>query len=152
MIRTLRKLIRETLEGRVVTFDFDDTLLWTRVIRDEDGDYVEHFPIGPNEDVLPIMRKTLENPSIDVYVVTSRHDTARSRAEVEGYLGEWGILDFPNFKGVVFTNGHLKVGALKRLGSIRHYDDDAEELIVLPPEIEGVQAYPHKSWMRNKTV
>ena len=32
----------------VVTFDFDDTLLWTRVIRDEDGEYIDHVPVGQN--------------------------------------------------------------------------------------------------------
>lgn len=28
----------------------------------------------------------------------------------------------------------------------RFYDDDPEELAALPPEIKGVQAYPHPSW------
>ena len=152
MIRTLRKLIQETLrQKRVITFDFDDTLLWTEVIRDEFGDYVEHVPAGPNEVILPIMRAALQDPNNNVYVVTSRSETARSLREILRYLSEWGILDYPNFMGVHFTNGELKVAKLLELGASTHYDDDPEELKELVGTgIKGEQAFPHESWMRKK--
>jgi hypothetical protein len=158
MIRTLRKLIRETLEqdapGReVVTFDFDDTLLWTEVIRDEFEDYVEHVPVGPNKDILPIMRAALQNPDNDVYVVTSRSETARSRREILDYLSEWGILEYPNFMGVHFTNGELKVAKLLELGASKHYDDDPKELEALEGTgIKWEQAFPHESWMKKSAA
>ena len=130
----------------VVTFDFDDTLLWTRVIRDEDGEYVDHVPIGQNPQIFPILTRALQMPGVEVYVVTSRRATGPSVKEVFDYLREWGILEQPQFMGVRFTNGNLKADTLVKLGSARHYDDDPEELAALPPEIKGVQAEPHPSW------
>lgn len=130
----------------VVTFDFDDTLLWTRVIRDEDGEYVDHVPVGQNPQIFPILKRALQMPGVEVYVVTSRRATGPSVKQVFDYLREWGILEQPQFMGVRFTNGNLKADTLVKLGSVRHYDDDPEELAALPPEIKGVQAEPHPSW------
>lgn len=130
----------------VVTFDFDDTLLWTRVIRDEDGEYVDHVPVGQNPQIFPILRRALQTPGVEVYVVTSRRATGPSVKQVFDYLREWGILEQPQFMGVRFTNGNLKADTLVKLGSVRHYDDDPEELAALPPEIKSVQAFPHPSW------
>ena len=160
MIRTLRRLIRETLEqdapGRkVVTFDFDDTLLWTEVLRDEDGNFEDVVPAGENEDVYPIFIDMLNNPDVEVHIVTSRmgkpdDPTARippSYTSVFDNLRRWGVLD--KLAGVHFTNGELKVDKLLELGSSVHYDDDPKELEALEGTgIKGEQAFPHGSWMK----
>ena len=156
MIKTLRRLVRETItqdasNRKVVTFDFDDTLLWTRVIRDEDGDYLK------NQEVFPIFLKMLNDPGVAVHIVTSRHGkpaspnapVPSSHAEVFDQLREWGVID--RVAGIHFTNGNLKAGKLRELGSELHYDDDTEELEALQGTgIKGVQAYPHPSWERSQ--
>lgn len=163
MIRTLRSLIRETLEQdapsrKVVTFDFDDTLLWKEAIWDEDGEFVEAVDAGTNEDIYPIFLDMLENPDVEVHIVTSRmgksdNPTERippSYTSVFDYLRKWGVLD--KLAGVHFTNGELKVDKLLELGSTEHYDDDPEELKELVGTgIEGHPAMPHGSWLRNKS-
>ena len=162
MIRTLRKLLRETLEqdapGRkVVTFDFDDTLLWKAAIWDEDGDLDEVVDAGTNDEIYPIFIDTLSNPDVEVHIVTSRmgkpeDPTARippSYTSVFDYLRQWGVLD--KLAGVHFTNGELKVAKLLELGASEHYDDDPKELEALEGTgIEGKQAFPHESWMRKQ--
>ena len=162
MIKTLRRLVRETItqdasNRKVVTFDFDDTLLWTSVIRDEDGDYLEHVPAGKNTEVFPIFLKMLNNPDVEVHIVTSRHGkpadpnapVPSSYTEVFDQLKAWGVID--KVAGIHFTNGNLKAGKLRELGSELHYDDDTEELEALQgTRIKGVQAYPHPSWERSQ--
>jgi len=162
MIKTLRKLVRETItqdtsNRKVVTFDFDDTLLWTRVIRDENEDYLEHVPAGKNTDIYPIFIEMLSNPGVKVHIVTSRHGkhtspnalVPSSYTEVFDQLKDWGVID--KVAEVHFTNGNLKVGKLRELGSELHFDDDTEELEVLQGTgIKGVQAYPHPSWERSQ--
>ena len=162
MIKILRRLIREnitqdTSNRKVVTFDFDDTLLWTRVIRDEDGDYLEHVPAGKNTDIYPIFIDMLNNPDVEVHIVTSRHGkpadqnapVPSSCTEVFDQLKDWGVID--KVAGIHFTNGNLKAGKLRELGSELHFDDDTEELEAIQGTgIKGVQAYPHPSWERSQ--
>ena len=162
MIKILRRLIREnitqdTSNRKVVTFDFDDTLLWTRVIRDEDGDYLEHVPAGKNTDIYPIFIDMLNNPDVEAHIVTSRHGKSTdpntpvpsSYTEVFDQLKDWGVID--KVAGIHFTNGNLKIGKLRELGSELHFDDDTEELVALRGTgIKGVQAYPHPSWERSQ--
>jgi len=134
----------------VVTFDFDDTLLWKEVLRDEDDDVIDVVPVGKNTDIFPELERALKGEGNKVYVVTSRSSTPKSVKEVFDYLRAWEVLDHPRFEGVRFTNGDLKVATLMTLGSKLHYDDDTEELAALPPEIIGIQAFPHTSWMRRE--
>ena len=125
----------------VITFDFDDTLLWTAVDRDEDGTYVEHNPVGQNPHVFPRLLQALDSGA-EVHIVTSRR--SRTRPEVLAWLEEWGVLDL--LAGVHFTEGELKRDTLVRLGSRQHFDDDPEELAHLPRGCLGVQAPLHPSW------
>jgi hypothetical protein len=125
----------------VITFDFDDTLLWTAVDRDEDGSYVEHNPIGQNPYVFPRLLEALDSGN-EVHIVTSRR--SRTRPEVLAWLEEWGVLD--RLAGVHFTEGALKHDTLERLGSRQHFDDDPEELAHLPEGCRGVRAPLHPSW------
>ena len=127
--------------GQVVTFDFDSTLLWWGVTRDEDGDVDEMFPAGQNPHTWPIFTAALDRGA-QVNIVTSRME--RLRAETERILDEWGVLD--RLSGVHFTNGQPKRTMLSVLGSTAHFDDDEEELNDLPPGCEGFLAPIHPSW------
>lgn len=125
----------------VITFDFDDTLLWTAVERDADGEYLDHGPIGKNPHVFPRLLQALDSGA-EVHIVTSRR--SRTRPEVLAWLEEWGVLD--RLAGVHFTEGQLKHDTLERLGSEQHFDDDPEELAHLPRGCRGVRAPLHDSW------
>jgi hypothetical protein len=125
----------------VITFDFDDTLLWTAVDRDEDGTYLDHNPVGQNPHVFPRLLQALDSGA-EVHIVTSRR--SRTRPEVLAWLEEWGVLG--RLAGVHFTEGQLKEATLAALGSRQHFDDDPEELAHLPRGCRGVQAPLHPSW------
>jgi len=67
----------------VITFDFDDTLLWTAVDRDEDGTYVEHNPVGQNPHVFPRLLQALDSGA-EVHIVTSRRSRTRPSSSRAG--------------------------------------------------------------------
>lgn len=125
----------------VITFDFDDTLHWTAVDRDEDGTYLDHRAIGKNPHVFPRLEAALADGN-EVHIVTSRR--SETRPEVIHWLKKWGVLD--RLAGVHFTEGELKHDTLARLGSRQHFDDDPEELAHLPEGCRGVRAPLHPSW------
>ena len=137
----------------VITFDFDDTLLWKAVERDEDGEYLDHGPVGKNPRVFPEFEAALDRGDT-VYVVTSRRE--KTSAEVKNWLESKLIIRDKNGKvltdrfkrlaGIHFTEGALKHDTLERLGSQLHYDDDPEELAHLPEGCRGVRAPLHPSW------
>ena len=149
----------------VITFDFDDTLLQSRAVFDEDGDFdhKEYLP-DPNPEVWPELEAALERGDT-VYIVTSRTPGSRNydspwetvagkpptqEEDLKGWLREWRKTwpIISKIRDVRFTSGALKRDTLTELGSQQHYDDDTEELAALPPGCEGVQAYPHPSWLR----
>lgn len=160
MTRTLRNLIRETLKQdapsrKVVTFDFDDTLLWKAAIWDENGNLEEVVDAGTNDAIYPIFLKSLKDPNVEVHIVTSRKGkpddpdapVPPSYTSVFDYLRKWGVLG--RLAGVHFTDGELKVAKLLELGASEHYDDDPDELKALEGTgIEGKPAPPHKSWLK----
>jgi hypothetical protein len=125
----------------VITFDFDDTLKLTKLLRDEDGEYLDHGPIGKNPHVFPRLLDALDSGAA-VHLVTSRR--SETRPEVLHWLKRWGVLD--RLAGVHFTEGELKHDTLERLGSRQHFDDDPEELAHLPEGCLGVRAQLHPSW------
>jgi len=131
----------------VVTFDFDDTLLWKRVIRDADGEIEDVETVGPNPEGLALLRQAIEDED-EVHIVTTRPE--RLRAETEGWLRKWGVLD--GILTVNFTNGRLKRNMLEILGSQVHHDDDEEELENLPAGCRGVQLFPHPSWSQTPAI
>lgn len=129
----------------VITFDFDDTLLWTEVERDEDGEYVDHGPIGENPHVFPHLLDALDSGA-EVHIVTSRR--SETKGEVMDWLDVWRKHNpqLRRLAGVHFTEGQLKHDTLARLGSRQHFDDDPEELAHLPDGCLGVRAPLHPSW------
>lgn len=129
----------------VVTFDFDDTLLYRSIEFDEDGDVMmPHKIVGDGRNPMGFYH-LLEHLDAgdEVHIVTSR--IAAKLPEVEEWLQKWGVRG--RIRGVHATNMMWKVSKLKELGSSIHYDDDLEELSKLPPSIKGVNIPPHPSWL-----
>ena len=127
----------------VITFDFDDTLLWKRFIRDEDGEIEDVVVDGPNPEGLSHLKRAISDGH-KVRIVTTRYE--RTRDDTLGWLRKWGVLD--GIEGVHFTNGQLKRDTLARVGSQLHHDDDEEELDNLPPGCRGVLLFPHPSQLK----
>ena len=98
------------------TFDFDNTLTVT--------EFDEDLGIVFKKDRLPvieILKESLPNAAI----VTSRHDTPKSREEIAAFLVRNGITECD----IHFTNGAPKAPIVKALGSQIHFDDDSAELV-----------------------
>ena len=128
----------------IISFDFDDTLHWTRVTRDADGNIEDVVPVGVNPDVMPLLLEALVRND-EVHVVTTRH-ASHWREDTLRHLRDWGVLD--RLAGVHFTDGALKQDTLAALGVSVHHDDDPEELDSLPFGCRGVLASAHPSWRK----
>jgi FMN phosphatase YigB (HAD superfamily) len=116
----------------IVTFDFDNTLTVTQFDPD-DGWFTKDA--GPNRVMLQSLIAHVENGN-DVHIVTSRKETPESREEIEKFLNKNKVFD--KVSGVHFTFPELKAGKLAELGSLRHHDDDEEEIAHLPEDCEGI--------------
>jgi hypothetical protein len=132
-------------DKRVVTFDFDDTLLVTAF--DEDWG---SRPIGPNEPVIAQMREHAAAGDL-IIIVTSRHEQVENRADPKGWpamirVGNFVLEHDLPVRFILFTNGEPKAPLLETLGAFKHFDDDPEELALLPESIEGVLISTHPSW------
>ena len=128
--------------GSLVTFDFDDTLLWTRKVLDTDGSFLDTEDVGLNPFAVPLLREC-RLLGLRARVVTSRHTESMS-GPVEQWKALWGLQSL--LGPTVFTDGDLKACALRQLGSVCHFDDDLEELIHLPVGCGGVFSNIHPSW------
>jgi len=126
----------------ISTFDFDDTLHWTAVIRDADGDIEDTVPVGANPHIMPLLQAALDRGD-EVHIVTTRLSRLW-REDTLAHLRAWGVLD--RLAGVHFTDGALKRDTLAALGADVHHDDDPEELVNLPAGCRGVLAPVHPSW------
>jgi len=127
----------------VITFDFDDTLKLTMLLRDEDGDIAG---IGYTDDQNPVVFPEFEaalNRGDEVHIVTSRMGSKKTKEKMQEWLLSQGISRLPP---IHFTEGQLKHDTLARLGSRQHFDDDPKELAHLPRGCRGVQAPLHPSW------
>lgn len=134
------RLTESINQQMVVTFDFDDTLLWRRIERDEDGEFIDVVDDGPNPEGLALLEKAINN-KYKVYIVTTRSE--KKREDTENWLRKWKVLD--KIAGIRFTNGKLKRDTVAELGSQIHYDDDIQELDNLPEGCKGILLYPHPS-------
>ena len=131
----------------VVTFDLDSTLLWTRAIRDDNGNVEDTVQLGASPHTMPLLLAALDRGD-EVHIVTSR--LARLwREDTLAHLREWGVLD--RLAGVHFTDGALKRDTLAALGAEVHHDDDPIELENLPDDCRGILAPIHPSWWRPGT-
>jgi hypothetical protein len=134
---------------RVVSFDFDDTLLQT--LPNEDWGTVEG---GPNEPVIAQLRAHAAAGDRVLIVTTRRGDFEDApvaclprRTRVVDFVAEH---DLPiAVEDIHFTNGSNKWWLLQHLGVTKHFDDDQDELDLLPETIEGVLVPVHAAWGSN---
>ena len=115
-----------------VSFDFDNTLTVMRFNPDE-GIFCDFH--GPNLVMIQCMHAHVENGN-EVHVITSRNETAESKTEILRLLTSHGLA----FKvsGIHHTNGQPKADLIKSMGVSRHYDDDPDEISVLPDDCDGI--------------
>jgi hypothetical protein len=124
-------LMEQEGEVRVVTFDFDDTL----IRYDSEWEYE-----GDNEHTLGYLRRFL-SAGYKVFIVTSRKKRFEENADriaIAEFVKERGL----DVGGILFTEGEEKVHTLQKLGSLLHFDDDEMEWIALQgkaPEIKLVK-------------
>ena len=119
----------------VFTFDFDDTLMMTQPcpewgVRE----------LGPNFDNIEEIRQ-LVSAGHTVFIVTGRTPRWESsggapvRISVHDFIREHQL----PVSGVHFTSGKLKASTLLKLRSVKHWDDDEEEIrLAIKNGIEGV--------------
>ena len=124
----------------IVSFDFDDTLLWTVPCLDFGS-----IPAGPNPSML-MRLKAHARLGHTIVIITTRierlEDCHKGMSNVVHFVE---MHDLP-VESIHFTNGKLKHDTIKRLGVSIHHDDCEEELERLPEGVEGVLAEVHPDW------
>lgn len=132
----LMKKLFETMEslkdnrnGKVVTFDFDHTIVKSFLNKTVDGEERYQFG-GVNLEIIKRI-KNFKNSGTTVFVVTSREIHLEDpESSVRHILGEMKI----EVDAIFYTNGEPKAQKLYELGSRLHYDDD-------PKEHEAIEAF-----------
>ena len=134
MTDNFTKLVKELYENienptgdtsqQTISFDFDNTIglmVWNQeendYERDDNGDEIQL----PNKQIIQRIHN-YKAEGYNVIVVTSRYE--QWKQDVADKLKEW---DVP-ITEIHCTNHNYKVGTLKRLGVIKHFDDDVDEL------------------------
>ena len=122
------KSLNENKNGKVVTFDFDNTIVKSfENGQNNEGDY--QFG-GLNYEIIKRIKKFKESGAT-ILVVTARHQVSETpETSVKAMLKGLDL----EVDGVYYTNGQPKAQKLYELGSSLHYDDD-------PTEHEAIQAY-----------
>ena len=121
--------VKDNRNGKVVTFDLDQTIIKHFLNKTEDG--VENYQFGGvNKEIIKRIKK-FKDSGTTVFVVTSRNQALDDpETAARPILDQLGI----EVDGVFYTNGALKAQKLYELGSRLHYDDD-------PKEHEAIEAY-----------
>jgi len=142
LIENWRKYLSEG-NNMIVTFDFDDTLSLSHWGEEED-DWVYD---GPHEMMIERIKKFIADPSVTVYIVTSRYEDREQKSQEDP--GQKAVREFLNEKGIdvdgiFFTNGKPKIETLLKLGSILHHDDDPGDILdARANDIEAVVSDPY---------
>ena len=121
--------LKDNRNGKVVTFDFDNTIVKSFLNKTTDGE--EHYMFGGvNEEIIKRIKK-FKDSGTTVFIVTSRrNDLEAEESSVKTLIKQLGI----EVDAVFYTNGELKAQKLYELGSRLHYDDD-------PKEREAIEAF-----------
>jgi hypothetical protein len=121
--------LKDNRNGKVVTFDFDHTIVKSFLNKTVDGE--EHYTFGGvNKEIIKRIKRFKESGTT-VFVVTSRQvGLEHGESSVKTLLKELGI----EVDAVFYTNGEPKARKLYELGSRLHYDDD-------PKEHEAIEAF-----------
>jgi hypothetical protein len=128
-----------------ISFDFDDTLMW--IIPCPEWGTREG---GLNETTVAAMRAHADAGD-KIIIVTSRHEKWEHLDEpwrpstVAGFVAEHNL----PVEEIHFTNGEFKAPLLVKLGVVKHFDDDEDELAQLPDSIEGVLVPEHPDWNKD---
>ena len=123
------KKLNENKNGKVITFDFDNTIVKSYEDSDDGSETLYKFG-GINKQIIARIKKFKQAGST-VLIVTSRLQSLEdNESSVDNLLKRFGI----EVDGVFYTNGERKAKKLYELGSSLHYDDDAGER-------EAIEAY-----------
>ena len=116
------KKLNENKNGKVVTFDFDGTIIKSYE-ESNDGEETIYQYGGKNPQIIARIKK-FKQSGTTVLVVTSRTQALEvPESSIQSMLDKFNI----NVDGVFYTNGDKKARKLYELGSSLHYDDDPEE-------------------------
>ena len=121
--------LKDNRNGKVVTFDFDHTIVKSFLNQTVDGE--EHYMFGGvNKEIIKRIKK-FKDSGTTVFIVTSRRaDLEHDESSVKSLLKQLGI----EVDAVFYTNEEPKAQKLYELGSRLHYDDD-------PAEHEAIKAF-----------
>ena len=123
------KKLNENKNGKVVTFDFDNTIIKSYEESNDGNETIYQFG-GTNPQIIARIKKFKQGGST-VLVVTSRTQALEvPESSVQVMLDKFKI----KVDGVFYTNGEKKAKKLYELGSTLHYDDD-------PAERDAIKAY-----------
>ena len=113
---------------RVYSFDYDNTLIDYKYIKDDEG-YIEDVVYhGPNSGNVNKFKK-LKQMGHKVIIVTSRQKRIKkppwdASPSPEEFSNKYNL----NADGIYYTGGNDKAQTLARLGVFKHWDDDEEEI------------------------
>jgi len=125
----IMKNLNENKNGKVVTFDFDNTIAKS-FENNIEGEEKQYQFGGLNPAIIALIKK-FKSAGTTVLVVTSRNvDLEVPESSVDTMLKKLNI----KVDGVFYTNGEPKAKKLYELGSTLHYDDD-------PTEHEAIKEY-----------
>jgi ADP-ribose pyrophosphatase YjhB (NUDIX family) len=114
--------LKDNRNGKVVTFDFDNTIVKSFLNQSAQGEEIYQFG-GVNPEIIKRI-KAFKKSGTTVFIVTSRDNgLEEGDSSVENLLRRLQI----EVDGIFFTNGGTKAQKLYELGSRLHYDDDPEE-------------------------
>jgi len=123
------KKLNENKNGRVVTFDFDNTIIKS-FPNINDGMHIDYEFGGLNKEIIKRIKK-FKDGGATVLVVSSRNvHQEEPESSIDSLLKRLDL----DVDGVFYTNGQPKAQKLYELGSTLHYDDD-------PREHEAIKAY-----------
>lgn len=117
------------MNNKIISFDFDDTLCM-----EADG--------SANLLMIELVRKYTEQ-GFKCHIVTARNKKNESLKCIQNNKNRIRVKDFIKEHNLPierchFTNHELKGRILKKIGAIKHYDDDKEQLA--SAEEYGVEA------------
>ena len=121
--------LKDNRNGKVVTFDFDHTIVKSFLNKTVEGEERYQFG-GINPEIIKRI-KSFKNSGDTVLVVTSRKVHLEDPESSVKYILNQMKLEVD---GVFYTNGERKAQKLYELGSRLHYDDD-------PKEHEAIEAF-----------
>tara|TARA_R110002110_G_scaffold239951_1_gene456006 strand:- start:80 stop:1294 length:1215 start_codon:yes stop_codon:yes gene_type:complete len=123
------KKLNESKNGKVVTFDFDGTVIKSYEESNDGKETIYQYG-GKNDQIIARIKK-FKQSGTTVLIVTSRnHALEVPESSIDNMLNKFNI----DVDGVFYTNGDKKAQKLHELGSSLHYDDD-------PAEREAIEAY-----------